>query len=43
MACDVEATVLDRGLLIEGLERHLGVALETMALALDIHRRAVER
>jgi hypothetical protein len=39
----VEASVLDCGLLIEGLERHLGVALETMVLALDFHRRAVER
>lgn len=38
-----KATVLDCGPLIEGLERDLGVSLETLALALDVDRRTVER
>lgn len=38
-----EATVLDCGPLIEGLERDLGVPLDTIALALDVDRRTVER
>ncbi len=38
-----EATMLDCGPLIEGLERDLGVPLETIALALDVDRRTVER
>lgn len=38
-----EATVLDCGPLIEGLERDLGVPLETIALAVDVDRRTVER
>ena len=37
------APVLDCGPLIEGLERDLGVSLETIALALDVDRRTVER
>lgn len=37
------ATVLDCGPLIEGLERDLGVPLETIALALAVDRRTVER
>ena len=38
-----EATVLDCGPLVEGLERDLGVSLEIIALALDVDRRTVER
>lgn len=38
-----EANVLDCGPLIAGLERDLGVSLDTIALALDVDRRTVER
>lgn len=38
-----EASVLDCGSLIQGLERDLGVSLDTIALALDVDRRTVER
>jgi hypothetical protein len=38
-----EATVLDCGPLIDGLQRDLGVPIETLALALDVDRRTVER
>lgn len=38
-----DATVLDCGPLIVALERDLGVPLETIALALDVDRRTVER
>lgn len=37
------ATVLDCGPLIEGLERDLGVSIDTIALALDVDRRTAER
>lgn len=35
--------ILNCGPLIEGLERDLGVSIETIALALDVDRRTVER
>lgn len=38
-----ELGVLDCGPLIAGLERDLGLPLETIALALDVDRRTVER
>ena len=36
-------SILNCGPLIEGLERDLGVPLETIARALDVDRRTVER
>jgi uncharacterized protein (DUF2384 family) len=38
-----KASLLDCGPLIEGLQRDLDVPLETLALALDVDRRTVER
>lgn len=38
-----EVSILDCGPLIEGLERDLGISVETIALALDVDRRTVER
>ena len=38
-----EASILDCGRIIEGLERDLGISLETIAQALDVDRRTVER
>ena len=37
------ASILDCGPLIEGLERDLGISTETIARALDVDRRTVER
>ena len=37
------ASMLDCGPLIEGLERDLGISSETIARALDVDRRTVER
>lgn len=39
----IEETVLDGSPLIEGLERDLGVSVDTLALALDVDWRTVER
>ena len=39
----VEVSVLDCGALIIGLERDLGLSPETIARALDVDRRTVER
>jgi hypothetical protein len=36
-------SILDCRPIIEGLERDLGVSIETIALALDVDRRTVER
>ncbi len=38
-----EVSILNCGPLVEGLERDLGVSIETIALALDVDRRTVER
>lgn len=38
-----EVSILNCGPLIEGLERSLGVSLDTIARALDVDRRTVER
>lgn len=38
-----DTSILNCGPLIEGLERDLGVALGTIARALDVDRRTVER
>jgi len=38
-----EASILNCGPLIERLERDLGISAETIALALDVDRRTVER
>ncbi len=38
-----ETSILDCGRIIEGLERDLGISLETIAQALDVDRRTVER
>ena len=38
-----DVNVLDCGPIIEGLERDLGISIETVALALDVDRRTVER
>jgi len=38
-----QASILDCGPIIEGLERDLGVSIETIALALDVDRRTVDR
>ncbi len=38
-----EATLLDYGPIIEGLERDLGVSIDTMAVAVGVDRRTVER
>jgi ribosome-binding protein aMBF1 (putative translation factor) len=35
--------ILDCGHIIEGLEQDLGISVETIALALDVDRRTVER
>ncbi len=38
-----EASILDCDRIVEGLERDLGISLETIAQALDVDRRTVER
>lgn len=38
-----EVSILNCGPLIEGLERDLSISSETIALALDVDRRTVER
>ena len=38
-----EVSILDCGPIIEGLERDLGISLDTIARALDVDRRTVER
>jgi hypothetical protein len=38
-----DVSILNCGPIIEGLERDLGISIETIALALDVDRRTVER
>lgn len=38
-----DVSILNCGPLIEGLERDLGISLDTIARALDVDRRTVER
>ncbi len=38
-----DVTILSCSPIIEGLERDLGISIETIALALDVDRRTVER